>query len=140
MSATTTIQHKGFVESVSKEGIRVKFTSLSACADCHAKGICSASDMKDKEVLIRNNADNYKAGEAVDIIMSLGQGSQAVLIGYVYPFLLFLLSLLILSASGLTEVQAGLISIVILVPYYAGIYIFRKKINQKFNFSIRKEE
>lgn len=139
MSATTTIQHKGFIEGISKEGIRVKFTSLSACADCHAKGVCSASDMKDKEVTIKDGEDDYKVGERVDIVMTLGQGSRAVLIGYVYPFILFLVSLLILSASGLNEVQAGVISIALLVPYYATIYIFRKEINQKFNFSIRKE-
>ncbi len=117
----------------------MKFTSISACADCHAKGVCSASDMKDKEVTIRNCEDDYKVGERVDIVMTLGQGSHAVLIGYVYPFILFLVSLLILSASGLNEVQAGVISLALLIPYYISIYIFRKKINQKFNFSIRKE-
>lgn len=139
MSATTTIQHKGFIESVSKKGVKVKFTSISACADCHAKGVCSASDMKDKEVTIKDYEDDYKIGERVDIIMTLGQGSHAVLIGYVYPFILFLLSLLVLSASGLSEVQAGVISLALLIPYYAIIYIFRNRINQKFNFSIRKE-
>ena len=140
MSATTTIQHKGLIESISEEGIRVKFTSISACADCHAKGVCSASDMKDKEVTIQECDDNFRIGERVDIIMTLAQGSRAVLIGYVYPFFLFLLSLLILSAAGLNEVQAGAISLALLFPYYTVIYIFRKRINQRFNFSIRKEE
>ncbi|MFW5645018.1 MAG: SoxR reducing system RseC family protein [Bacteroidota bacterium] len=139
MSATTTIQHKGFIESISENEIKVKFTSLSACAECHAKGLCSASDMKDKELILKKSGENYKVGDRVDILMTLGQGSHAVLLGYVYPFFLFLFSLLVLSAAGLNELQAGIISLFLLFPYYTAIYFFRKKINQKFNFSIRKE-
>jgi sigma-E factor negative regulatory protein RseC len=139
MSASTTIQHKGFIESISEEGAKVRFTTISACADCHAKGVCSASDMKDKELTIRDISDDFRVGERVDILLSLQQGSHAVLIGYVYPFLLFLMSLLIISAAGFGEVIAGTISLSLLLPYYLGIYIFRRKISRKFNFTIRKE-
>ncbi len=139
MPATSTIQHKGFIESISEEGMRVKFTSHSACGDCHAKGLCSASEMKDKEVIVKNTSDNYIVGEPVNILMTINQGTRAVLIGYVYPFLLFLFSLLILSALGLGEVNSGVFSLSLLIPYYLSIYIFRDKINQKFIFSVRKE-
>jgi sigma-E factor negative regulatory protein RseC len=140
MPETKTIQHKGFIDSITEEGILVKFISQSACADCHAKGVCSAADMKDKELWVRENSPaRYKVGEAVNILMTSYQGSQAVLIGYVYPFALFLLFLLILSAVGLGEVSAGLISLAVLIPYYSLIYIFREKINKKFSFTIRKE-
>lgn len=141
MSGTKTIQHKGFIDNISEKGILVKFISQSACADCHAKGVCSAADMKDKELWVHNkSSDRFHIGDPVNIIMTPGQGSQAVLIGYVYPFLLFLISLLVLSSTLLGELQAGLISLVILVPYYLLIYIFREKINKKFSFTIRKED
>lgn len=139
MSEKKTIEHSGFVESISEDGVMVRFVSQSACADCQASGVCSASDMQDKEVLIKDNTGNYHTGERVRIVMTSGQGSRAVLMGYVYPFILFLIVLLILSASGLDEVKAGIISLLILVPYYAGIYLFRERINKDFNFSIRKE-
>lgn len=140
MAGTKTIQHKGFIDSISEKGILVRFISQSACADCHAKGVCSAADMKDKELWVQNEpATQYRIGEAVNIIMTPEQGSKAVLIGYVYPFLLFLFSLLILSSTSIGELKAGLISLSVLIPYYIFIYIFREKINKKFSFTIRKE-
>jgi len=139
MSASKTIQHKGFIKEITEEGARVMFTSQSACADCHAKGVCSAADMKDKELLVKNTHENLHTGDSVNIIISLRQGSRAVMFGYVYPFLLFLISLLLLSAVGLSEVTAGLFSLSTLVPYYLAIYIFRDKIQNGFNFLIRKE-
>ena len=72
--------------------------------------------------------------------MQSSQGGQAVLIGYVYPFLAFLITLLILDSLGLKELHAGLLSLSMLIPYYLGVYFLRHKINQKFSFSIRKYE
>ena len=139
MPAANTIQHKGFIDSITDQGVRVKFISESACSACHAKGVCSAADMKDKEIVVANADKSLRVGDNVNILMSASQGSKAVLIGYVYPFFLFLFSLLLFNASGTRELPAGLLSLSMLIPYYLGVYFFRNRINRNFNFSIDKE-
>ena len=138
MSTGNSIEHKGIIDEISDDMIRVKFTSFSACADCHAKGICSASDMKEKEIMVKRTDDSFSRGEKVSIILKGSMGFKAVLFGYLYPFFIVLSVLVILTHLGINELRAGLISVGILIPYYLGVYFFRKKIDRKFNFIIRK--
>ncbi len=140
MSTQKAIEHSGFIEEITESGAKVRFISESACASCHAKGACSASDMEDKEVFIPGMYKDYKKGDPVQIIMRLSQGNQAVLFGYVYPLLAFVFMLLILSSAGLPEQKAGFFSLLFLIPYYLTLYLFKNKINKKFSFSIRKYE
>ena len=140
MSEKKPIEHLGFIDEIADDEVKVRFVSMSACASCHASGVCNASDMEDKEVWVKKDERNFKKGESVNIIMQSSQGAQAVLIGYVYPFLAFLITLLVLDSLGLKELHAGLISLSILIPYYLSVYFLRHKINQKFSFSIRKYE
>ncbi len=132
------VTHKGIVDSIHANQIKVKFTNLSACAECHAKGVCSASDMDDKEVTVTDDTGIFRRGEQVDVIMSGKQGFQAVLIGYIYPFLLVLALLIILSESGFSELYAGIISAGSLLPYYMIIFLLKDRISNNFRFSIRK--
>ena len=82
----------------------------------------------------------YKKGEVVDVVMSQVQGYKAILIAYVYPFILVFLTLLATTLSGLNELNAGLLSLAILPPYYLIIFILRNKIKRIFVFSIRKSD
>ncbi len=138
MSTASIIEHPGTIESIGSEGIKVKFTNLSACASCHARGFCSASEMEEKEVFIPEYTDTYGVGEEVNIVMSRSQGTRALAIGYIFPFLLVMSLLLLFSSLGLSELQAGLISVFSLLPYYFIVYLSRKRIERKFIFSIRK--
>ncbi len=140
MSGKKAIEHRGFIDQIKDDELKVRFVIMSACASCHASGVCNASDMEDKEVWIKKDERNFKLGESVNIIMGLSQGSHAVLIGYVYPFLTFLITLLILNSFGMKELRAGIISLAMLIPYYLIVYLLRNIINQKFSFSIRKYE
>lgn len=134
------IEHYGFIEEINTNGIRVRFISQSACASCHAKGACSASDMEDKEVIISGQNMDFRKGEHVRIIMNMNQGNRAVLLGYVYPLILFVLMLLILNSLNYNEIKSGLYSLAVLVPYYLILLIFKDRINKKFSFSIKKYE
>ncbi|HYW96023.1 MAG TPA: SoxR reducing system RseC family protein [Bacteroidales bacterium] len=138
MSTGNAIEHSGVIENVSDDGIRVRFTSVSACAACHAKGVCSASDMEDKEVNVPNTGGDFHTGDAVTVMMKSSLGTKAVLIGYVYPFIILLVVLLILNGIGVPELRSGLISLGTLVPYYLIIYLIRHTIDRSFAFTIRK--
>lgn len=136
--ASANIEHPGIIESISPQKLRIRFTSVSACAACHAKGACSAADIQEKSVEVDKTPGDFSLGETVNIILAPSQGFEALLIGYVYPFLLVFASLIILTLSEISELKAGLISLALLVPYYLIVYSLRKKINKKFQFSIRK--
>lgn len=141
MSIAKTIQHTGYIKNISPKGVRVGFISQSACASCHAKGVCTASDMKEKELIISAPQEEYDIGDRVKIFITTGQGNRAVFIGYVLPLLIFLCFLLLFSSfSFFNEVQAGLFSLAVLVPYYGVVYILRNTISRHFNFTIRKED
>ena len=38
------IKHSGVVSRVTPDSVEVEIVSKSACAACHAKGVCGASD------------------------------------------------------------------------------------------------
>jgi len=138
MSASKPIEHSGTVEKIDSGGLHVSFIAESACASCHAKGYCTSTDQEEKRVLVKNFREHFVVGEQVKVILQRSQGMKAILLGYVYPFLLVLLVLLVLSTLGIKELSAGLISLAILVPYYIVMYLFRKNINNNFSFSVRK--
>ena len=140
MSTGNAIEHTGVIEDISDNGIRVRFTSFSACASCHAKGVCSASDMEDKEIVVPNTGYDLHTGDFVSITMKASLGTKAVLIGYVYPFIVLLTILLILNGIGMSELKAGLISLATLVPYYIIVYQLRNRLERTFGFTIRKTE
>lgn len=134
------ISHNGVVAEISNDQVRVKFTCYSACAGCHARGVCGLADTRDKEVVVPRRSLNLHAGDPVKIQMQQSMGFRALFLGYVLPFLIVLLALIILISTGTGEVMAGLISLVLLVPYYSGLYLFRQRIDRSFSFILKKEE
>ncbi len=140
MSVDTSIEHTGIIDSIGDKSVFVRFTSFSACASCHAKSHCSASEMEDKVVEVIRSREILRMGEQVNVILSVSQGYKALLIGYVYPFIIVISSLIIFSAFGFKELFTGLFSLSLLIPYYLFIKYFNKSINKKFQFTIRKSD
>lgn len=140
MTSTISIHHEGIIESVSPQKLTVRFTSLSACIGCHAKSTCSAAEMQEKKVEVNSYQGDFQVGENVNIFLAPSQGFEAVLIGYVYPFIIVLITLVILSSLGIRELYSGIYSLSVLLPYYMLIFLIRKKLHRKFEFIIRKIE
>jgi sigma-E factor negative regulatory protein RseC len=132
------IEHSGRIISIKGNLIRVQFLSLSGCASCHAKGVCTASDMAEKTVDAIGNGSLFTVGEKVLVTLKQTLGFRAVFYGYVFPFLLTLLLLIVLTSLGFNEAIAGLGALAVLLPYYVILYILRKRIQKKFTFSVRK--
>ncbi|MDA3823806.1 MAG: SoxR reducing system RseC family protein [Bacteroidales bacterium] len=138
MSDKNTIDHIGFVDSVSDQMAVIKINSQSACAACHAKGACSAADQEEKVLTVSTNGLRVSVGEQVRVLISKRTGLRAVAYGYIYPFLLIMIILISMTSLGMTELQAGLWSLISLVPYYLGIYLLRNKIGNSFTFKMEK--
>ena len=138
MSDRNLIDHEGTIDRI-KDGVaHVKINSESACAACHAKGVCGAADQEEKYLDIPLQEASYEQGENVRVQVARHLGFKAVALGYVYPFMLLMAVLIILILSGLGEMKAGTIALLSLAPYYLLLYAFRHRIESTFTFSIKK--
>lgn len=137
MSAHESITHPGIIEKLTDDKVFVKVLAMSACASCHAKGMCNIAEVEEKIVEVkRDKSMDYKPGDEVSVSMKRALGSLAVMLGYVVPFLLmFGILLLVLLLTG-DEGLAGLLAILILIPYYGLLYLYRSKLKAKFSFTI----
>ena len=131
------ITHQGIVDSVGVSTINVKIVSASACSACHAKGACNASDMEEKMIEAVPGNKTVKPGDWVTIVSKESMGFKALFLGYVLPFLIVLISLIICTYASLSEVKAGVISIGMLIPYYTTLYLTKDIIKKQFIFEIR---
>ncbi|WP_321374660.1 SoxR reducing system RseC family protein [uncultured Draconibacterium sp.] len=114
----------------------VNIISQSACSTCHAQGACSVSDFQDKEIEVSEYNGNYKIGDEVTILFKQSKGFTALIWGYVIPFFVVLGTLIIaLEVTG-DELKSGLLSLVILVPYYITLYFFRHLLKKVLKFEL----
>ena len=132
------IKHSGVIKEIDNLQYYVSIVAQSACVACSAKSVCNVSEMKDEIVEVpRNESENFKVGDKVEILMEKSHGTKAVMLGYILPFLIILVTLIVtLSLIG-NEGIAGLISIGILVPYYLILYINRDRLKTAFRFRLR---
>jgi sigma-E factor negative regulatory protein RseC len=133
-----TITHPGFIRNVSGKSAEITIISKSGCASCEINGSCSVSDTEEKIVEVYlNNDQNYKRGDQVIVEMKQSQGTWAVLLAYIFPFVLILSSLIIFSGIGMEQGISGLISLGLLIPYYTILYFFRDFIKKNFEYRIK---
>lgn len=131
------IEHEGIIKQISTNSVFVSLLSVSSCASCHVKGVCSASDMQEKIVEVKKKEGaNYKVGEKVNISIHQSVGSWAVLLAYVFPLILVVSALIVLTSILEDQGNAGLISLGLLLPYYSLLYLLRKRTANKFEFKL----
>lgn len=138
MSNSKSIEHRGRIDSIDGNRINISFLAMSGCASCHAKGVCTASDMQEKSVEVFDYSNQYKIGEEVNVILKQSLGFRALFLGYVLPFLLVLTILIILTVITNNEAVAGICALSVLVPYYLILFLIKDKIKKQFTFSITK--
>lgn len=132
------VTHKGKVIHLEGLDVRVMIESMSACAACHAKGMCTLSDKEDKIIDIKVSVDRaakLNVGDEVVVAVSQQRGMQAVLLAYILPAILVVLSLILLLKL-LPEPLAILSALAVMGGYYYVLYLFRNKLNAKFIMSI----
>jgi len=132
------IDHDGFIEGIEGELARVKIISESACAACHAKGVCSAADQEEKYLDVPTHGREYRVGEQVRVQVEKRLGLKAVALGYVLPLLVLLAVLITLITMGIPELKAAPLALLSLPVYYLALYASRKKLEKTFTFSMLK--
>ena len=132
------IEHQGIIEHIEGDVAHIRINSVSACASCHAKGACSAADQEEKYLDVPLDGAAFKHGDSVYVQVAKKLGIRAVALGYFLPFLVLMLVLILLTAAGIPELKAGSLALLTLVPYYLLLYLFRKRLESTFTFSIKK--
>ena len=134
------VSHEGTILEITPEFTTVEIIAQSACAACHARGLCGVADEKQKIIMVPTDPyGSYKEGDKVLVLLKKSMGMKAVWISYVIP--LFILMILILSLSSVTvhEVYAGLAGIGGVALYYLVIYLFRDRLPNDFVFYIKEK-
>ena len=136
MIAEKNIRHKARVKTVSGPKAVLSVMNQSACAACHARGACTLADMEEKEIELADGGRNLCPGQEVHIVLKESQGFKALLFGYLLPFIIVLLFLIIIFSLTNNEILAGLASLGVLIPYYITLYFFRGVLKKVFKFEV----
>lgn len=129
-----TIEHQGVIISIDGKVAHVKIEQTSACASCHVKSVCGASE-KSEKIIDANLLDtSLKIGDQAIVIGQKSLGIQAVLLAYVLPFIVIVSMLFIVNIFTTNELVIGTCALASLIPYFAILRLMRNKIQAKFQF------
>jgi positive regulator of sigma E activity len=132
------IEHLGLVKEITPETIKVSLLNVSSCASCHTKATCSVSDVDNKIIDIINAGQDIKKGDTVKVIFEKSLGPLALFLGYLMPFILLMIVLIISWSVMKNEVFAGIASLLSVGVYYLALMLFRQKLKNTFTFKILK--
>jgi sigma-E factor negative regulatory protein RseC len=136
MKSSVSINHEGIVQKIKDKSVIVSISAVSACSGCHAEGSCTLSG-KEEKIIEVSGIYNVKPGDKVIVLMKQSMGYAALTLGYLLPLISVITVLIILISIKVPELTAGISSLAILIPYYAILYFFRNRINEKFTFTLK---
>ena len=124
-----------------KDGsVQVKILSRSACAQCHARGMCTSLEMEEKIIdAVPVSRDPLQIGDTVVVMMEEKLGWKAIFYGFFLPFIVLAVVFFASYALGSKEITAALLGLGSLVPYYGLLSAFRKKIEKDFIIKVEKK-
>ncbi len=133
------IEHEGTIRKIDGNQLTILISQNSACSECHAKGACMAADTKEKMVDVVDDTGMYRLNERVLLLGKTSIGYKAILWAFVIPLIL-MIGVIVASTSiwDIGELQAAFMSIIVLAPYYAFLYMVRAKMGERLAFTIKK--
>lgn len=132
---TNAFVHSGRISEIRDRSIVVALDEDVHCESCRAKAVCGVSRAASKEIEVPYTSGSFKLQEPVEVVLRKDLGHKAVFWAYIFPFLLMLLTLLTASVF-LSEWMAGLMSLLVLVPYYLIVYGLKNYFEKTFRVSI----
>ena len=123
--AKESIAHSGKVLEINPQFITVEILSQSACASCHAAGLCGMSEAQKKEVIVT---------------LESTMGYKAVWIAYMVPLVVLLAGIFVSLGCGLGELASALVGIGVTAVYYFVIWLLRDKLRDQYVFEISKKQ
>ena len=120
--------------------MRVVVSQQGACDGCHAKGVCGEKGKERVIDVVTPHAAEFSVGERVIVaLLNRNMAYSSVVWAYLLPLVVLLVALFGMKAFGASDGTSALVAIAAIALYYAGLYIFRNKIDKKIEFTIIKE-
>ena len=138
MSSNSEVSHRGRIISITPDVTTVQIVSETACAACHAKGMCSLGGSTLKEIELPTRGwDNYRVGDEVSVVLRASMGHKAVWLCYVVPLLVMVAVLLATLAAGGGELLAGVLAIAAVGLWYLVLWLLRGRLRKDYIFNIK---
>lgn len=139
MAGKDEITHRGRVVSIGKDTVSVEIVSQSACASCHAAGLCGSLDQTRKIIEVRTYGipPRCAVGDEVIVCLAKKMGLKAVLLSYVIPLLILLILVVSLQTIVASELLLGLCAVGGVALYYLALYLRREKLAEEYEFYIK---
>ena len=139
MAGKEEISHPGKVLEVTPAQILVQIEARSACASCHASGLCGMSESEQKIISVPASLkEDYLPGEDVDVVLKASMGHKAVWLAYCIPLVVLLAVMFVSLKTGASELASAGLGILATAAYYFVIWLVRDKLRTEYNFIIRK--
>ena len=134
------IEHRGVVESVATGVVMVRTERKTACAECHAKGLCGERGGERVIKVATAEASAFEPGDKVIVALeNTAMAFSAILWAYLFPLCILLAVLFSAHALGFSDGIAALASLSATAIYYVVLYIMRRYFDRKIKFTIIKE-
>ena len=124
-----TEQRPGVVTAISPDIVTVQIQQQSACSGCHARDLCVSSERREHQLQLKTYGQHFSIGEQVLVVARRSVGRLAVLLAFILPLLLLVLTLSIAQTLlALSEAVAVLVAIGLLSLYYLVLYTQRHRL------------
>ena len=134
------IKHRGVVEKIEGTHVVVRIVQTSACSACSAKGLCNASESKEKQIDVYGVQASYRIGEEVVVCGTTSMGMRAVLLAFGVPLLILLLALFVtMRMTDGDALLSAFVALLAVMPYYLLVYFMKDKLDRTFSFTIEKQ-
>lgn len=134
------IKHRGVVEKIEGTHVVVRIVQTSACSACSAKGLCNASESKEKQIDVYGVQASYRIGEEVVVCGTTSMGMRAVLLAFGVPLLILLLALFVtMRITDGDALLSAFVALLAVMPYYLLVYFMKDRLDRTFSFTIEKQ-
>ncbi len=133
------LTQQGIITKIESNKVTVAVLNCSSCSQCSLKKHCITSEQKEKELIVTvDDPQSFRINDKVYISIHLTQGIKAVFYCYIFPLILLLSVTLTLAFLNYSDFISGISGIIVLIPYYFGLFLLKDKIGSGFKFIISK--
>ncbi len=132
------ICHPGVVDRIDGRTVFVSIESQGACGNCRARSYCGMVESTGKVIeVVSDQASGFTVGQKVELVLERSLGYKALLMGYMVPFLILMVSLFAMYYLTGNDGLSALVAVLLMAPYYMLLYHFRDTLRETFRFQIR---
>ena len=131
---------EGIVRKVEAGKIWVEIVMSSACGGCMAKNMCNISEKKNEIIEAENiTGEEFVVGDKVQIQIQERKAHQAVVLGYLLPFIVLIVGLFVCYALTHIEWLSALVAFGLTAIYYLILKMFDKRLARQFTLYVSKK-